>query len=202
MQEAICAAAFIAGDTSSRAISESRSVAGTETASPGRCGFDDCLGHFLDEERNAVAARQDFVAEPGGKLVPAGDGGHQRTRRHPSSRGSASRTELAAVPRRGSPSGRLVTTSSIGSIGHGTGEVPHQLDGRAIGPLGILEHDKRRPGPGDPQQPFRQGIDSFAPDLTAISACRSPCRVRQSPRNGANCCATGQNGLSLWSGEH
>jgi len=49
---------------------------------PGRCGFDDGLGHFLDKERNTVAAREDLVAEPGGELVSAGDGGDQRTGRH------------------------------------------------------------------------------------------------------------------------
>jgi len=50
--------------------------------------------------------------------------------------------------------------------------VPHQLDGRAIGPLGILEHNERRPGPRGVQQLSCQGIDGFAPDLPAIAAIR------------------------------
>jgi hypothetical protein len=68
------------------------------------------------------------------------------------------------MPRRGSPSGRQCRPST-----NSADQVSHQLDRRAIGPLGILENDERRPGAGGVQQLTRQGADGFAPSLSPIA---------------------------------
>ena len=65
MQEAICATDFITGDPSSRAISELAQRRRHRDGVGGWRCFDDRLGDFLDEQRNAVAARQNFAGEAG-----------------------------------------------------------------------------------------------------------------------------------------
>src|SRR5437764_13936293 len=72
MQEAICAAAFIVGDASSRAISESRKVAGTVTAPPADAvSMMALVISSMNSGTPSLRARISLVSRPGSGCRPA-----------------------------------------------------------------------------------------------------------------------------------
>ena len=172
MQEAICAVAFITGDPSSRAISESRSVAGTETASPaGAVSMTALVISSMNRGMPSLRARISFPRRER-KLVLAGYGGDECARCRPVKPGQSEATQVGCRANLRLVIGTARDDNQHRHINNNSGEVPHQFDGRRIGPLGIFEHDKRRTGPGAVQQLSRQCTDGFVPVPLAIEAIR------------------------------